>query len=275
MSDNVPLLDLRKSTNHPLSLRYSEIFTHALIEASFQDGRAQPSLCLAEKTPFVLAARAAVKEGIFKDSALKVIYDILYEYYQMVRPGCAADWLGIKGGINPELQQAPAWGAVFPWRARTLASYQNAYEKAALEENKSVGREVGIQDGWLFCGPVSNEKVVIESERILFVLRQIHTYGYKRSDTNDGDVKATALVDEKQQWRWLITAGNHRAAAASALGYENIPVRINLVISRSDVMYWNHVVNGLFTPEQALTVFDNIFNANPVAIVEQWHAKTK
>lgn len=270
MSQNLPVLDLRNSGNHPLSLRYSEIYSHALIDAPFQDGRAQPGLSLAEKTPFVLAARAAVQHGIDKASALRIIYQILNDYYHEVQPASAAHWLGLSTGASPQLTSAPPWGAVFPWRARTLSSYQQAYEKAALEENRVKGREIGIEDGWLFCGPVSLQKITIEAERILYVLRQIDAHGYIRSDSADGDVKATALVDEKQRWKWLITAGNHRAAAAAALGYPSLPVRINLVISRSDVSYWNQVKDGLFTEQQALMIFDNIFNASPVAVVKQW-----
>lgn len=270
MSHDVSLLDLRDDTNHPLSLRYSEIYTNALVNGYFKDGRVQPSLTLLDKAPFVLAGREAVKKGIYSDLALEAIYNVLDAYYEMVQPANAADWLGIAGEKNIELQHAPAWGAVLPWRARSLSSYQNTYEKAALEENRLTGREIGIEDGWFLCGPVSKEKIIIESERILHVLRQIDTYGYKRSDSVDGDVKATALIGKNQEWKWLITSGNHRAAAAAALGYESIPIRVNLVISRSDVMYWKHVVTGLFTQEQALEIFDNIFDARSVSVLKQW-----
>ena len=122
-----------------------------------------------------------------------------------------------------------------------------------MEENKAVGRDVGISDGWLFCGPVSNEKIEIEAERLLYVLRRIEKSGYQRSDEIDGDVKATALVGENSEWRWLITAGNHRASAAAALA-----------------AYWKHVVDGVFSQAAAVDVFDNYFNATPPKVLAPW-----
>ena len=263
-----PILDLRKTTNHPLSLRYSEVYSYALLEGEFEHGRAQPGLPLSGKTPFVDIARIAVTYGVECPDTLDMMQARLRSFYEQVRPINAAQWLGL--ARITQLSKTPPWGAVFPWRARTVESYQKAYEDAAWAENRAVGRDVGISDGWLFCGPVSDEKVRIEAERILYVVRCIQAKGYKRSDEPDGDVKATALVTENQDWRWIVTAGNHRASAAVALGLRSIPVRINLVISRADAAYWKHVVDGLFTTEEALNVFDNFFYGRSVNIVRPW-----
>lgn len=271
MTDNMsPILDLRVSTNHPLSLRYSEVFNQALLQGCFAHGRAQPSLPLSGATPFVDAARVALAHGVDRADTLDVMIAGLTRYYELVRPASAAQWLGV--GSGTELATSPPWAAVFPWRARSIASYRKAYEDAALAENRAVGREVGISDGWLFCGPVSQEKIRIEAERILYVLRRIRDTGYVRSDDPDGDVKATALVNNDHEWRWLITAGNHRAAAAAALGYYGIPIRVNLVISRGEASFWKHVVDKLFLLDEALTVFDNIFHGNPGDLVGNWIA---
>jgi hypothetical protein len=267
------LLNLRETTNHPLSLRYSEIYSAAILNGKLEHGRAQPGLNTKNSTPFVIAARKAVHYGINKSGAVNVIADCLGKYYEMVQPLNAAQWLGLNDTSHQKLLDSPPWAGVFPWRARSLESYQSAYENAALSENMAVGREMGISDGWLFCGPVSESKILIEAERILHVLKCIDKQGYIRSDESDGDVKATVLVNEKHEWRWLITAGNHRASAAAALGYESIPIRANLVISRSDSIYWKHVVEGLFTQDEALTVFDNFFNGEPIALLGSWFAQ--
>lgn len=264
------LMDLRGGTNHPLSLRYSEIFTSALLQAEFRHGRAQPGVALDTNSPFVDAALVAIKNGLDHANTPEMMKDCLRHYYNHVQPQHAAEWLGMLPDSESSLKAAPPWGAVFPWRARSQASYQAAYEKAAYEENLVVGKKHGIEQGWLFCGPVSEEKIQIEAERILYVLRRISEEGYQRSNSSDGDVRATALVDENNDWRWLITAGNHRAAAAAALGYSSIPVRVNLVISRQDVDWWKHVVEGLFTRDEALSIFDNFFYARPGAILLPW-----
>lgn len=270
-----PVLDLRASGNHPLALRYSEVFQQAVLLGRLDHGRAQPALAVDRCTPFVLAARRAVAHGLHRAGVLQAMVDVLAPYYTRVRPPHAADWLGLGPDAPAELLAAPPWGAVFPWRARSVASYRQAYEDAALAENRAVGREVGISDGWLFCGPVSDEKMGIEAERILFVLRRIAEGGYQRHDGHDGDVRATALVNDSGDWRWLITAGNHRASAAAALGLAAIPVRVNLVISRADVAHWRQVAQGLFTPAQALAVFDRFFDASPPACAQGWLAQAQ
>ena len=268
MIDAPRILDLRETTNHPISLRYSEIFSAALLTGFFSHGRSQPGVCLAENAPFVETAKVGLAYGLSKEGALEKMRAYLRQYYETVTPSNAAEWLGISE--DSKLAKFPPWGAVFPWRARTIESYQQAFENAAMDENKAVGRDVGISDGWLFCGPVSNEKIEIEAERLLYVLRRIEKSGYQRSDEIDGDVKATALVGENSEWRWLITAGNHRASAAAALGMKSIPVRVNLVISRCDAAYWKHVVDGVFSQAAAVDVFDNYFNATPPKVLAPW-----
>lgn len=266
------VLDLRDTTNHPLSLRYSEVHSQCVLWGRFEHGRAQPGLDVARSTPFVKAARAAIAHGVERAGVLDTMVATLRPYYERVRPRNAAEWLGLVAAAPAALAAAPPWAAVFPWRARSVESYRKAYEDAALAENRAVGREVGIEDGWLFCGPVSEDKMRIEAERILFVLRRILEHGYQRSDGNDGDVRATALVDEAGHWRWLITAGNHRASAAAALGLEAIPIRVNLVISRADVRHWRHVADALVDEARALAVFDRYFDARPPKVAEPWLA---
>ena len=221
-------------------------------------------------SPFVLAAESALEYGIEREDVTRVIEEVLSKYYEMVRPKSASEWLGLDLEENNKLTQAPPWGAVFPWRARTLTSYQQAYEKAAVKENKILGTKFDITKGWLFCGPVSYEKIKIEAMRLTYVLKNISRNGYKRWNSSEGDVRATALINEYDDWRWLITAGNHRASAASALGYTEIPIRVNLIINRRHVKYWPHVLSGLFSIDNALKVFDNYFEGLTPPVTSNW-----
>lgn len=268
------VLDLRAGSNHPLALRYAEVHDQVVVRARFAHGRAQPGLAVDHATPFVIAARHAVAWGLERAGALDRMVEALADYYAKVQPADAAEWLGLDDPAPSALRHEPPWAAVFPWRARSVASYRAAYEAAALAENRAVGREVGIEDGWLFCGPVSTAKCRIEAERILFVLQRMAAQGYQRHEGSDGDVRATALVNEAGDWRWLITAGNHRASAAAALGLAEVPVRVNLVISRADVAHWPQVVRGVVAVDQALAVFDRYFDARPPAVAQAWATQT-
>lgn len=184
--DNESIIDLRSGTNHPNSLIYSEIFRNALLTGKLVHGRSQPGFGLKGKSPFVLAADSGVEYGIEKQGMIFAIEEVLSEYYEKVKPKSAAEWLGLSLAEDNKLTQSPPWAAVFPWRARTLESYQQAYEKAALKENKVVGTMLDITKGWLFCGPVSAEKIRVEAMRMEYVLKQISKDGYKRSNSQEG-----------------------------------------------------------------------------------------
>jgi hypothetical protein len=275
--DNWSIIELRYGTNHPCSLLYSEIYNNALLTGKLAEGRSQPGFSLKGKSPFVLAAKSAILYGIEREDVVNTIEKVLFEYYETVRPKSATEWLGLDISPGNKLAQSPPWAAVFPWRARTLESYQQAYEMAALKENNIVQTSTApldITKGWLFCGPCSSEKIRIEALRINYVLKQISKEGFRRSNQPEGDVKATALVDNSDRWRWLITAGNHRASAASALGYDEIPIRVNLVIRRGDVKFWPNVVNGLYTEAQALKIFDQYFDAVTPPVTNHWLLST-
>lgn len=269
-NESTPIIDLRNSTNHPVSLQYSEIYSNALLTGKIIDGRSQPGFALTNDTPFVLAAKNAIAYGIEKEGVIEVIKEVLSNYYDLVQPKSATEWLGLKLDRDHILSQSPPWASVFPWRARSVESYRLAYEKAAILENKISGGMLDISKGWLFCGPVSMEKCRVEAQRIDYVLKEISRNGYQRWDTSEGDVKATALVKENGDWKWLITAGNHRASAAAVLGFEEIPIRVNLVIHRQHVKLWSHVVDGLYTENSALQVFDNYFDAKTPYIIQSW-----
>jgi len=262
---NQGILDFRESDYHPMVMRYSELFNEAIINANIEDGRTQPGFPINKFSPFYIASKVAINSN-YELSKVKNILKLFYITFTHID---AAEYFGLSN--NTLLSNKPPWASVFPWRARTVESYAYQYEKAAIDENRTNGLEEGISSGWLFSGPVSSKKIEVEAKRMVYVTKQILNKGYKRSFEPDGDVKATVLIKEDAQWRWLITSGNHRANAASALGYQTIPIRVNLIISRSDYKYWPGVVNGIYTEVDALRIFDAIFEGKPLSkCAEDW-----
>ena len=77
MIDAPRILDLRETTNHPISLRYSEIFSAALLTGFFSHGRSQPGVCLAENAPFVETAKVGLAYGLSKEGALEKMRQLL------------------------------------------------------------------------------------------------------------------------------------------------------------------------------------------------------
>lgn len=262
------IVDLRNNGNHPLQFKYSEIFKSAILNANLEDGRSQPGFSLTGNSPFVKAAQVGLLNDINSIESYKEMFQVFEQYYNIICVKHAAQWFGLN--VNSKFNEVKPWGAVFPWRARSIDSYQHAYENAAINENLSCNINSGIELGWLFNGPVSEIKIDIEVKRMIYVIKQILLNGYQRNDGLEGDANATILVNNNNEWRWILTGGNHRASASSAIGLKQIPIRINLVIRRDEVAFWPHVINGNFTIQEALSIFDSYYFAKPLIDTRLW-----
>ncbi|WP_311064850.1 hypothetical protein [Halomonas sp. DWK9] len=249
--------DIRHSKNHPLQLTYSEVLRECLLTAKLSDSRTFPNFMISQ-APFTLA----VKYALQNEASAEEIYTYLKAFYNNFKPQTALEWFNIiDKKADKKLKSEPPWAAIPPWRARSLENYRSTIAKGTLNDNLKNGLHADITvSGWAGCGPVSDEKISIESERLHSVLKSISQHGYKRHNGEDGDIVATALVSERKKWKWVVTNGLHRACVLSALGYSEIPVKINLVIRRSEVDYWPHVASSLYTKKNALSIFDELFN---------------
>lgn len=252
---NETIADLRNTINHPLLLQYSEIFREVLVKAPICHGRMSPGLKINIDAPFYLAAKEYFQE---EDGSFDAMYDILSGYYNHFQPKSIAGFFNIKTSSNKLLLEPP-WAGILPWRARSLEAYKDTIKKGTLKDNMAHGLEQGIEDGWAYCGPVNKEKCHVETKRLFDLVQSISQKGYIRNDGKDGDVIATALINEEFEWRWLVTNGYHRACVLAAMGFESIVIRVNLVIRRSDTPFWPHVLDGLYSEQNARQIFDNIF----------------
>lgn len=238
---NNGIIDLRQGTNHPCSLLYSsKKCREALLTGKIADGRTGP-FTLKGKSPLFSAANGAVQHGIEKEDVIGIMEKILIEYHDKNKRKSAAEWLGLSP--DHRLSQLPKWGAVFPWTART--------PEARLQ---AIGEERELNNKRL------EEVIRISALKLDYALKQISKNGFRRSNYPDGDIKTTVLFKDSKSWRWLILGGNHRAAAVSALCYDEIPIRVNSVVRRDDVKFWPNVASGLYTENDALKVFDRFFD---------------
>lgn len=261
------LIHAQNDSGHPLHLRYAEGFRAIVLDCRAERGRVLPCLNVSERFPFKFSVSEALV--VKKEDRYFAIKESLRSQYEDFAPVSAGEWLGLIGkGSNPEFDKLKPWFGVLPWRTRSAQSYGLAIEQSAQTENSINGLKGGIEHGWMLCGPVSERKLEVESNRLLRIMESIEDQGYARNDSSDGDIRATALVSD-DKWVWLVTHGHHRVAVLSALGYDKFPVRINLVIRRDEAEYWPHVVSGLYTRPQALKVFDRIFESR------NWHDITR
>jgi hypothetical protein len=69
-------------------------------------------------------------------------------------------------------------------------------------------------------------------------------------------------VQRQDQFRYVIVSGLHRAAVLSALGNQQVTVRLrkNMVVRREDVGSWPLVTQGVYSTSLALAYFDHLFD---------------
>jgi len=138
-------------------------------------------------------------------------------------------------------------------------------------ENR-LGPEHGHQ-GW---GPVSEEKILLEIDRLTHVQKSISEWGY-HPDQFDGHIWGVFLIDDTispVRKKFLVTSGYHRAAFLVHSEWSHIPValdpRRNSEIKVSAMHAWPGVEDGSFTPEQAQIYAQAFFRESCVALLPGW-----
>jgi hypothetical protein len=251
---------------HPSSINYFINHQSALTKLSLEKGRFLPIHSLSNKSnhPFVLAVRKARTSTNPKLS----IHNTLEEFYKNYQPENAAIVLGLPG--THFLATQPPWSIILPWNTENPEQMTHRIKKSIKWENKNNGRNINIEHGWNWSGPVSKEKLAIEVNRLYNIYESISKNGYLRSDNEHGDISAHILMNDSKDWVWLAQYGLHRAAVVSGLDYDAIPVRVNRIIYRSDAAYWPNVLSGIYTLKEAKNVFDMIFTAKYPIDSQKW-----
>ena len=239
-----------------------------VISASMDRARAFPINSFGKdgNHPFMVAARSSLGED--GQISSETMAEVLEVYYRSVVPTDAAHLLG----LSPEskLSKYPAWAAVMPWDAETIDEWKETVAVAELLNNYRHKCDLTIENGWAWVGPVDDEKRLLEVKRLCSLLSSVREKGYQRNDGPDGDIKTVLLVNENEEWVWQSVDAQHRAAVVSAIGLEETPIRVYRVIRREDVEFWPNVVCGLYSIDEALLVFDNIFHGRFSHITEKW-----
>lgn len=114
-------------------------------------------------------------------------------------------------------------------------------------------------------GPVSAETQKMELQRLHDIVVKLANEGYEPEVNADGYVRGQLMVRGGES-RFLVTAGQHRLAALSALGYREIVAKFQpgyaKVLNLAEVRTWPQVANGTYTVEQATNIFNGLFEAN-------------
>jgi hypothetical protein len=205
--------------------------------------------------PFIRTLQAFVNDGCdsYVNSQLKVFYDSF-------QPRSAAEAVGLSAGLShPELVTRSPFASSLPWDFLTPAQNDTFLRAICARDYAENGFALTADAGWKVWGPISDEAGQAEFSRLLHIFNSVTRSGYQRHAALDGDIEGQVMTDGSV-CRVLISRGQHRIAALAATGSKTAPVRLlPKMISRSEVAFWPNVDRGFYTMDQALSVFDRMF----------------
>ncbi|PKM17370.1 MAG: hypothetical protein CVV11_19605 [Gammaproteobacteria bacterium HGW-Gammaproteobacteria-15] len=185
----------------------------------------------------------------------------LFHYYEKVRPSVFSElWtltgktedIGVLGSMP--LNKYVSW---MPW-----------FEPVDTVENIANGiseqPDIPEWDSHAF-GPVPKEAGLQEVERLYKLLIKISNEGYNPEVNYDGFIRGY-IMRRGSESRFSVTAGQHRLAILAALNYKTCLVKfqpgMERVIDVEEVETWPMVENGIYSKQQALNIFNGIFDVN-------------
>lgn len=250
-------LDIRNGINDPRMLNYTG--NHSiLINARIAYGRSFHFMKLDEESnPFVRALKHSAH--LNKKGKMDFIRESIESYYTNYQPKSALERFQLYKEDAPDLENEPAWAAPMPWSANNIKSEKKSVLRWLQEDHQKQGQNLDISHGHTYYGPVSSQKLWLETERFLQVFESINQSGYNRQGTHDGDIVATIFVSNDGEWRWTVRKGHHRTNSLAALEYEQIPVCVKKIVYESEVRFWPNVRSGLYTKRGAKKMFQMIF----------------
>jgi len=178
---------------------------------------------------------------------------ILKEYYDLFQPRNSLETFQIDEGQGSLATQSFKEDFILPWY----------YGKPGL----SIHGE-----GWIFSGPVSIQMGTAELYRTIRVYDSIKEEGYlpgkyRRSsrDFHEDHIHGY-LLKKGKNYRFIIVGGNHRAAALSALGWNELPVTFIAgyprVVDIQNIEEWPQVRKGNITISAAQEIFNCYFDSD-------------
>ena len=256
------IIDVRDKGNDPRQMYYTR--GQILINAPTNRGRFRFFPLSNTNNPFVHGVAKCINES----DKYTIVETTLREHYNLIQPKNIFDWYSIDEEDAPSLIDVPVWAAPEPWKQTSIEEKLVSMKKVAANESKKYKKSLSIFDGDKGFGPVSDEKLQLETIRLIKVMNSIINKGYKRHNGKDGDIQAFIFMREDGNWSWQVSGGFHRAAVLAGLKWQFIPVRVVSIINRNDVDIWPNVLSDIYTKKGALKIFDKIFNGSIPIILE-------
>lgn len=184
---------------------------------------------------------------------------VLEKYYYAWQPQNALEALiGAPSGPKLFLDFPPHFIPA-PWLKGSPDERLSGISRIAEHESVTHGNvKLTIADGYGLQGPVSKRKGELEYNRLIKTLESIQYRGYDRTC---GDL-AIQILKRKNEFRYRVTHGHHRAAAMTALGYRGVVCAPRMLVDYDEADNWPQVLNGIWSKSQAQEYFNHHFEFN-------------
>jgi len=179
----------------------------------------------------------------YNDSVLKA-------YYDQFQPKNLEEALFIEKDRAPILNKG--WIG-YPW-------FWNKQMKVIFNKEHNETRPGGIHH----FGPNTEEFGAGELKRLIPLYKIFKEQGYQPELFFDGYISGHFLI-KGDDYRFIVTEGQHRVACLAALGYDTIRCRFSSepqypkVVRWQDVKKWPQVANGVYSRNLALRIFERFF----------------
>ena len=260
-------IDLREIASDPQSALKHAGYSTFVIDVPVSDCRNKLGFAYRPDGvhPLVRTARAyaAGKASCYDGSPLQV-------FRRHFQPTNAAEKYGIYEGASRELLASLPNGLVHPWEDRSFAKQRQKAHHSANRDRVQYGLEQ-LDDPH---ATPDAEKGAFEFDRLAQLVDSVREKGYRRTNLPSGDIIGKLLIRPGEGARYIVFGGRHRAAVLAALGYDRIPLRMRFskFPTIDDVDEWPHVRSGLFTRDQAIDIYNRLWDGQPPtgAVPPEW-----
>ena len=210
--------------------------------------------------PLTFIVWVAWDKGRSSDSEFLSRFDRMWNVYVEVLEGThLSTFLGLENPTRLQ-RRLPHWCAVAPWDSRSFTQMYR-WLPGRVRKNR-------LANGLKLPALVSRRTLMTLDSRLggashakqyLSLLKSISSDGFWTKQ-NDSDPFRVTKLSAGSHSRWMVSSGSHRAICAAVLGLHEISGEVAREVRREDVDSWPNVENGNFRADQALALFDGLFD---------------
>jgi hypothetical protein len=194
----------------------------------------------------------------FRSRNEAVVRNELQKYFHSMRKTSsesAAETLGYPCTGSASTQ--PFWVTPKPWDNHSLSWWINTYPHQVVENRKAnnlVIPRTSSQEIMNYSRLHSSQSHI---NQYIHLAQSVASTGLSFDTNNLPDVE---VMRQEDGWVWVNGwDGNHRTAVAAALGYDVGVFRITATVPDS-VQEWTHVLDGLYSVEDAKALVERMVN---------------